>query len=76
MILTPKLTFGGRDSAFAGDSILTAALLDRVLHRSTIVSIDGKGFRIKDRRKAGVPAPKNAAGRSPMVVMSPISRSK
>jgi DNA replication protein DnaC len=31
MILTSNLTFGSWDSAFAGDSVLTAAMLDRVL---------------------------------------------
>jgi len=28
------------DSAFAGDSVLTAATLDRILHHSIIVSIN------------------------------------
>jgi len=34
--------------------VLTAAMLDRILHHSTIVSIDGESFRLKDKRKAGV----------------------
>ena len=34
--------------------MLTAAMLDRVLHRSTIVSINGESFRLKDKRKAGL----------------------
>jgi DNA replication protein DnaC len=54
MILTSNLTFGSWDSAFAGDSLLTAAMLDRVLHHSTIVSINGESFRLKDKRKAGL----------------------
>jgi len=54
MILTSNLTFGSWDSAFAGDSVLTAALLDRVLHHSTIVSINGESFRLKDKRRAGL----------------------
>ena len=54
MILTSNLTFGSWDSAFAGDSVLTAAMLDRVLHHSTIVSINGESFRLKDKRKAGL----------------------
>ena len=40
MILTSNLTFGSWDSAFAGDSVLTAAMLDRVVHHSIIVSIN------------------------------------
>ena len=55
MILTSNLTFGW-DSAFAGDSVLTAAMLDRILHHSIIVSINGESFRLKDKRKAGLSA--------------------
>jgi DNA replication protein DnaC len=54
MILTSNLTFGSWDSAFAGDSVLTAAMLDRILHHSIIVSINGESFRLKDKRKAGL----------------------
>jgi DNA replication protein DnaC len=54
MILTSNLTFGSWDAAFAGDGILTAAMLDRLLHHSTIVNISGESYRLKDKRKAGV----------------------
>jgi len=50
MILTSNLTFGSWDSAFAGDSVLTAAMLDRVLHHSIIISINGESYRLKDKR--------------------------
>jgi hypothetical protein len=40
--------------AFAGDSVLTAAMLDRNLHHSIIVNINGESFRLKDKRKAGL----------------------
>jgi DNA replication protein DnaC len=36
-------------------------MLDRVLHHSTIVSINGESYRLKDKRKAGVLAPMKAA---------------
>ncbi len=29
-------------------------MLDRILNRSIIVSINGESFRLKDKRKAGV----------------------
>ncbi len=62
MIVTPNLTFGSWDSAFACDSVLTAAMLDRLLHHSTIVSINGESYRPKDKRKAGLlAAPAKAA---------------
>jgi DNA replication protein DnaC len=32
----------------------SAAMLDRVLHHSAIVSINGESFRLKDKRKAGI----------------------
>jgi len=58
MILTSNLTFGSWDSSFAGASVLTAAMLDHDFHHSTIVSINGESYRLKDKRKAGLlPAP-------------------
>lgn len=54
MILTSNLTFGSWDMAFAGDAILTAAMLDRILHHSTIININGESYRLKDKRKAGL----------------------
>jgi len=54
MILTSNLTLGSWDGAFASDSVLTAAMLDRILHHSTIVSINGESYRLKDKLKAGV----------------------
>ncbi len=54
MILTSNLTFGGWDAAFAGDGVLTVAMLDRILHHSIIVSINCESFRLKDKRKAGL----------------------
>ncbi len=54
IVLTSNLTFGGWDQAFAGDAVLTAAMLDRLLHHSTVVQIQGDSYRLKDKRKAGV----------------------
>jgi DNA replication protein DnaC len=44
-ILTSNLTFGSWDQTFAGDPVLTAAMLDRLLHHSTAVSIQGESYR-------------------------------
>jgi DNA replication protein DnaC len=54
IILTSNLPFGQWDQAFAGDTTLTAALLDRLLHHSNIIQIKGESFRLKDKRKAGI----------------------
>jgi DNA replication protein DnaC len=63
MILTSNLTLGSSDQAFAGDPVLTAAMLDRRLHHSTVVAIQGESYRLKDTRRAGLLKP-SAAQRS------------
>ena len=54
MILTSNLTFGSWDQAFAGEAVLTAAMLDRLLHHATVVQISGESYRLRDKRRAGV----------------------
>ena len=54
MILTSNLAFGSWDEAFAGDAVLSAAMLDRILHHSTVVQIAGESYRLKDKRRAGI----------------------
>jgi DNA replication protein DnaC len=54
MVLTSNLPFGQWDQAFAGDSTLTAALLDRLLRHSQVIQIKGESFRLKDKRKDGI----------------------
>ena len=56
MVLASDLTFGSRDQAFAGEAVLTAAMLDRLLHHATVVQIGGESYRLKDKRRAGVVA--------------------
>ena len=60
MILTSNLAFGSWDEAFAGDAVLTAAMLDRILHHATVVQIAGEN-RLKDKRRAGIMARPQAA---------------
>lgn len=54
IILTSNLPFGQWHTALAQDTALTAALLDRLLHHSIILHIQGESFRLKDKRKAGL----------------------
>ncbi len=56
VMLTSNLTFGAWDQAFAGDAVLTAAMLDRLMHHATVVQITGKSYRLKGKRKEGVAA--------------------
>jgi DNA replication protein DnaC len=53
VVVTSNLTFGSWDQAFAGDAVLTAAMLDRLLHHATLVQIQGDSWRLKEKRKAG-----------------------
>lgn len=58
MILTSNLPFTQWDQTFGGNTTLTAAMLDRILHRSHIVQIKGDSYRLRQHRKAGVfPSP-------------------
>lgn len=57
IIVTSNLNFGAWDQAFAGDTALTAAMLDRLLHHSHVVQIQGDSYRLKDKRKAGLVPP-------------------
>ncbi len=58
MLLTSNLPFGQWDQAFAGDTTLTAALLDRLLHHAHVIQIRGESYRLKDKRKAGIIKPR------------------
>jgi DNA replication protein DnaC len=60
IILTSNLTFGAWDQAFAGDAVLTAAMLDRLMHHATVVQISGQSWRLKGKRKEGI-IPKTSA---------------
>ena len=54
LVLTSNLSFGSWDDAFASDAVLTAAMLDRILHHATVVQIAGESYRLKDKRRAGI----------------------
>jgi DNA replication protein DnaC len=55
------LSFRSWDEAFAGDAVLTAAMLDRILHHAAVVQISGESYRLKDKRRAGIRARLNKA---------------
>lgn len=54
IILTSNLNFGYWDKTFAGDTSLCAAMLDRLLHHSHIIKIQGESYRLKNKKKAGI----------------------
>ncbi|ECG3145600.1 hypothetical protein EWJ82_20005 [Salmonella enterica subsp. enterica serovar Weybridge] len=59
MILTCNLPFGQWEQTFAGDTALTSAMLDLILHRSHVVQIKGYSYRLKQKRTTGVIAEAN-----------------
>jgi DNA replication protein DnaC len=52
-VLTSNKGFTDWGQIFAGDAVLAAAALDRLLHHGTVVNIRGDSYRLKDRRKGG-----------------------
>ena len=53
IILTSNKSYGDWGDIFA-DQILATAILDRLLHVSTTLSIRGQSYRLREKRKAGV----------------------
>lgn len=54
IILTSNLPFSQWAGAFANDTTLTAAMLDRLLHHCHVVQISGESYRLKDKKKIGI----------------------
>lgn len=54
IIATSNLPFGQWDNTFANDKVLTAAMLDRLLHHAHVIQCRGESYRLKDKFKAGV----------------------
>ena len=45
---------GEWEQAFGGNTALTSATLDRLLHHAHVVQIRGDSYRLKDKRKSGI----------------------
>jgi hypothetical protein len=48
------LVFSKWTQIFAGDKIVTTAILDRVLHHSHIINIQGDSYRLKEKKDQGI----------------------
>ena len=53
-MLTSNLPFSQWANAFANDTTLTAAMLDRLLHHCHVIQISGESYRLKDKKKIGI----------------------
>ncbi len=59
MIVTSNKSWGAWGEILP-DQAMTAAILDRLLHRSVTVNIQGESYRLREHRKAGlIPSPIN-----------------
>ncbi len=61
MLITTNQLIGQWGAVF-GDDVLAAAILDRLLHHSHTLLIQGESYRLKQKKKSGLLG--NAAGRN------------
>lgn len=54
MILTSNKSYAQWAEVFSGDAVIAAAILDRLLHHSTTITIKGESYRLKDKKRAGL----------------------
>ena len=60
ILLTSNQSLGASGEVF-GDPVIASAILDRLLHHATTISIKGDSYRLKDKRRAGLLRPTPAA---------------
>jgi len=53
-ILTSNLIFSQWAQIFGGDKIVTTAILDRILHHSHVINIQGESYRLKEKKESGI----------------------
>jgi len=54
IIITSNKSYGEWAEIFSGDEVIAAAILDRLLHHSTTISIRGESYRLREKKKAGL----------------------
>jgi DNA replication protein DnaC len=54
IVVTSNKAFGQWGQVFANDAVLASAALDRLLHHSTVISIKGDSYRLREKRKSGL----------------------
>ena len=54
IIITSNLIFTKWQEVLNNDEALTAAILDRLIHHSHIINVQGESYRLKQKRKAGI----------------------
>jgi DNA replication protein DnaC len=64
IVLTSNRSIASWGQMFNDDSVVAAAMLDRLLHRSTVVNIDGDSYRMRAHRARAETLRRAVAGRS------------
>ncbi len=54
IIITSNLTFSQWQGVLDNNEALTTAIMDRLIHHSHIININGDSYRLKQKRKAGI----------------------
>ena len=54
IIITSNLTFTKWKEILNNDEALTTAILDRLIHHSHIINIQGESYRLKQKKKTGI----------------------
>lgn len=54
VIITSNLIFTKWKEVLNNDEALTAAILDRLIHHSHIINVQGESYRLKQKKKAGL----------------------
>lgn len=54
VILTSNLSFGDWEETFDGNTALTSAMLDRLLHHAHVIQIKGESYRLRQARQSGL----------------------
>lgn len=53
ILITSNRSVGEWGSVF-GDPVAATAILDRLLHHSTVITIRGDGYRLREKRRSGL----------------------
>lgn len=56
IILTSNKSYAEWAEIFSGDEVIATAMLDRLLHHATTITIKGQSYRLKDKQRAGLVA--------------------
>ena len=53
ILITSNRSVGEWGSVF-GDAVVATAILDRLLHHSTVITIRGDSYRLREKRRSGL----------------------